>query len=145
KYNLSCIQTNVRYISNAAEARDVIDENLTRALEISVVAVEREHAKICGYPEVFLRGLVCERSVQEWIEHCAIRIPGPEIDRICEQAARLGADYCAAVLEYDPDWPGRFFNTAFVVDDQGRIILKYRKHNSGFNVAYSVPGDVYSQ
>jgi predicted amidohydrolase len=51
---------------------------------------------------------------------------------------------CGAVLEHDPEWPGLFFNTAFVVGPEGDVILRYRKVDTGWNLAYTTPGDVYS-
>ena len=48
-------------------------------------------------------------------------------------------------FELDPDWPGRVFNTSFIIDERGEVILKYRKHNDAFVPVNTHPGDVYTQ
>ena len=51
------------------------------------------------------------------------------------------------LYERDDDWPGRLFNTSFIVDPDGQIILKYRKNNgpNNLNTTYTGPGDVYTE
>lgn len=50
------------------------------------------------------------------------------------------------MLEKDPEWPGRFFNTSFIIDPQGEIILKHWKHNhNAFLLPYTSPCDVYDE
>jgi predicted amidohydrolase len=37
-------------------------------------------------------------------------------------------------MENDPDWPDFFFNSAFIINPQGKIILNYRKANVSFGL-----------
>ena len=37
------------------------------------------------------------------------------------------------------------FNTSFIIDERGEVILKYRKHNDAFVPVNTHPGDVYTQ
>ena len=37
------------------------------------------------------------------------------------------------------------FNTSFIIDDGGKVILKYRKHNDAYAPVNTHPGDVYTQ
>ena len=43
-----------------------------------------------------------------------------------------------------PEWPGRFFNIGFILDDRGELILTHYKTSPLFPVEHSVcPHDVY--
>jgi predicted amidohydrolase len=64
---------------------------------------------------------------REVIEHLAIGIPGPETDVLAAKAKQHGAYIAAVNFEKDPDWPDFHFNTGFILNPQGKIILKYRK------------------
>ncbi|MFQ5850327.1 MAG: nitrilase-related carbon-nitrogen hydrolase [Candidatus Binatia bacterium] len=60
--------------------------------------------------------------------------------------ADLGANLSGNLYERDKDWPGRLFNTSFIVSPERTVILKYRKNNgpNNLNTTYTGPGDVYS-
>lgn len=64
---------------------------------------------------------------KEIIKYLAIRMPGPETDVLASKAKQYGTYIAAANLEYDPEWPDLFFNTGFIINPAGKIILKYRK------------------
>ncbi|MEW6141842.1 MAG: nitrilase-related carbon-nitrogen hydrolase [Chloroflexota bacterium] len=61
------------------------------------------------------------------IKHLAIRMPGPETDVLAGKAKQYGVYIAAVNFEADPDWPDFHFNTGFIINPEGRIILKYRK------------------
>jgi len=68
-----------------------------------------------------------EFTNQEIREHLGVKIPGPETDRLAEKAKQWGVYVAAANHEQDPEWPDLFFNTGFIINPRGKIILKYRK------------------
>lgn len=145
-YAVTCAQTHVRAIADPASRDQIVGENLTRALEIAEEAIEREDAKIVLFPEAWLQGTDLRWSLDAW-QQVALRIPGPETDRLAEAAARWGVYFAGAAWERDDDWPGRVFNTAFIVGPEGRVLLKYRQINpdtlNGLACVTS-PGDVYT-
>ena len=59
----------------------------------------------------------------------AVLIPGPETDELAEKARQHKTYVSASIHERDPEYPGYFFNTAFIMNPMGRVILKYRKVN----------------
>lgn len=63
-------------------------------------------------------------------------IPGPHSDRIAAIARANGLYICCGLVERDGE---HIYNTAILLDDQGRILLKYRKINV-LDVAF----DMYS-
>lgn len=61
------------------------------------------------------------------IKHVAIRIPGEETEVLAQKAKQYRVYVAAANLEHDPDFPDFFFNCGFIINPEGKIILKYRK------------------
>ena len=53
----------------------------------------------------------------------AISVPGEETDMLAAKAKQYGTYIAAQALENDPDWPDLFFNTGFIINPQGKIIL----------------------
>ncbi|MFH0851086.1 MAG: nitrilase-related carbon-nitrogen hydrolase [Candidatus Bathyarchaeota archaeon] len=73
----------------------------------------------------------------------AVSVPGPETDEIAEKARQYGTYVSASIHERDPEYPDYFFNTAFIMNPKGRIILKYRKINPWIPLELSTsPHDV---
>lgn len=145
-YTIACIQSRIRFITSPGDRDQAIRANLDRSLEVAEEAWLRSHARIVVMPEFWLQGFDYDRPLESWLG-CCIRIPGEETDRLGEWAARHGVYVCGAAFESDPAWPGRFFNTAFILDGEGRLIHKYRKLNEGNLgglLADTTPGDIYS-
>jgi len=61
------------------------------------------------------------------VKHLAIRIPGPETDVLARKAKQYGVYIAAVNFEADPEWPDFHLNTGFLLNPEGKIILKYRK------------------
>lgn len=146
-YVVTCAQTNIRVIADPASRDEVVRENLTRSLEIAEEAIEREGARLVLFPEAWLQGFDHRWPIAAW-EQVALRIPGPETAALAERAARSGVYFAGAAWERDPDWPGRVFNTAFIVSPDGEVVLKYRQLNpdtlNGL-LPITSPADVYTE
>ena len=73
----------------------------------------------------------------------AVPIPGPQTDAIAAKARQWRTYVAASIHERDPEFPGYFFNTAFIMNPKGKIILKYRKVNPWIPLELSTsPHDV---
>ncbi len=59
----------------------------------------------------------------------AVNIPGEETDKLAEKAKQYDTYISASIHEKDTKYPDYFLNTAFIMNPQGKIILKYRKIN----------------
>ena len=146
-YNIACMQTNIAIVNDPSEKEKIVAENLHRCMELAKEAVDRNHAKLLVYPEFFLQGFAYNRSLEDWLDIC-LTVPGPETDAMGRRAKELGVYMAGAVLEVDPAWPGRWFNCSFIISDEGKVILKYRKLNGsnlGGVLTYTTPGDVYDE
>lgn len=147
-YEIACIQPRAHRCPADPTGRDeAIAKNLTRQLELIdyATAFGRSNVKIAVLPEYGINGAWEERSVEEWIR-CALEIPNPWTDLLAEKARERNLYICANMLEKDSEWPGRFFNTSFIIDPRGEIILKHWKHNhNAFLLPYTSPCDVYDE
>jgi predicted amidohydrolase len=75
----------------------------------------------------------------------AVPLPGWVTEYIGERCKKHGVFVACNTFESDPEWPGRVFNTSFIVDPDGKVILRYRKNNdsqTGIPVSTN-PGDFY--
>jgi len=83
-------------------------------------------AGLVVFPEFFLTGYTFGVDTEGWLR-ASIRIPGPELDGLREAAVTEAVYIAGAAYELIDDFPGRFFNTAFLIGPDGNILLRYRK------------------
>ncbi|MDG6921937.1 MAG: hypothetical protein JRN67_01435 [Nitrososphaerota archaeon] len=147
-YTVGCIQTEIHVAKDSSD-RNIIRKNLTRGLELADVACTRgrsgiSETKIILFPEFYLPGSTSmwRRSVKKMQEVC-IQIPGEETDLIGAEAKRLGVYMCGGVFEYDPEWPSHYWNSSFIIDPNGKVVLRYRKNSDSMNT--TKPGDVFKE
>lgn len=121
-----------------------IHENLSAAVWLSGLELPVQLAVI---PEGALQGFtdeVLDMDHAEYREEIAIDIPGEETDILGEYAQEFGIYLVASAKERAPEYPEKFFNTAFVIDPDGEVILKHRKVTPLLPVERSVsPHDVW--
>ena len=125
------------------------DKNLADALDLAGLLSRAPDCKLVVLPEFFITGPVSPLGDQlsDLAEQIGITIPGPETQRLAEFARHQGVYLAAGCFEYDPDWPGRFFNTGFILNDQGQLILKYRKLHCADVMGFlpdTTPGSVFT-
>jgi len=106
--------------------------------------------KLVVFPEFFLTGPVSPlgHKLGHIADKIGVSFAGPEMDQIAAFAQECNAYVCGGVFEYDPEWPNRFFNTAFIYDDKGKLIHRYRKIHCGDAMGFlpdTTPGSVYDQ
>ena len=145
-YGVTCMQAETHVVTSDATRDDTIKRNLDRAVELLdfVGGEVRFGTKLVVFPEFFLTGVPEDRLIKAYLRNGS-PIPGPETDRLAKKAAEYSFFVAGNTFELDPDWPGRVFNTSFIIDERGEVILKYRKHNAAFVPVNTHPGDVYTQ
>jgi len=146
-YKVALIQQETKVIVDPKQRDSIIEQNLDRIFELLNWTYNRVgEVRLTAFSEYGVIGQYRPRSVDEWIE-LAETIPGPVTDRIAAEARRLGCYIMGNLYERDETWPGRLWNTNFIVNDEGEIILKYRKNNgpNNLNTVYTGPGDVYDE
>lgn len=103
-------------------------------------------ARVCCLQEVFSTPYFCAEQEERWYA-TAERIPdGPTIKLMQSLAKKHGMVLIVPI--YEMDLPGVYYNTAAVIDEQGKYLGKYRKHHiphckPGFwEKFYFTPGDL---
>jgi len=87
----------------------------------------RKRVQILGLQELFFAPYFCAEQKTRWYP-LAERVPeGPTIQRLAKLARKHRMVIIAPV--YEVEMPGVFYNTAAVLDADGRYLGKYRKHH----------------
>ena len=130
KYTALVVQPEV----TVAKTRDDIYKNLDRyckLIDFGVGYFYELPVRLIVFPEYFLQGVTTpgkgEDSLEEFMNK-AITIPGPETDVLAEKAKEYGLFIAGGgIVEKVPEFPDRWFNTAFIIGPTGEVILKYHK------------------
>jgi N-carbamoylputrescine amidase len=117
---------------NFATAQDAISDAATRGADV-----------VC-LPELFRTPYLCQTEDHDrfdWAEP----IPGPSTEALSKQAADLGISLVASLFERRA--AGLYHNTAVVLDEQGRLVGRYRKMHIPddplyYEKFYFTPGDL---
>jgi len=115
----------------ADAARSIIESNLA----VAVAAIEAAcdgplPPDLVVLPEFGLQGPPHHHDVEAWMALACGTIPGPMTEPLQAIARQRGIFIAGNLFEVDPRWPGRFFNSCFLIDDSGEIILRFRRINT---------------
>ncbi|MDP6569079.1 MAG: nitrilase-related carbon-nitrogen hydrolase [Candidatus Marinimicrobia bacterium] len=119
-----------------SEGDGTIDEIKEAAVQKHIPFIEdagEQGVQILCLQEIFSTPYFCPGQDAEWYAS-AEPIPGPTIDRMQEYAKKY--QMVMVVPIYEKEQPGELYNTAAVIDADGKYLGKYRKHHiphtSGF-------------
>lgn len=128
RYSVVGIQT----ANPDAENRKAVHQNLERMIALIDNAVIGYQPfgfplKLVVFPEFGMQGLAYFTKNQMAENDVLLTIPGEETERLQEVARKYDLYVQAgSILEYDPKYPGHFFNTGCLIGPEG-VVLKYRK------------------
>lgn len=129
-----CIQVPATVVTGAM-GRDEARHNMATKLEHIEILVTKvasdSKVKLLLLPEFCLTGAKSKATTEQWMDIACLSFDGPEIARMQLWAQRhrvyLGAHgYCLV-----PEFPGRFFNTAFLISPSGDVVLKAHRIHTG--------------
>lgn len=106
------------------------------------VAFIGSDCRLVVLPEYFLTGFPMGESLVDWSDRACIEMAGPEYEALGQIAQAQGIFLAGNAYELDPHFPGLYFQTCFVIDPGGSIILRYRQLNSLFA---PTPHDVWDR
>ena len=145
-YTAAAVQTDVWPVfpSRSGEpAPENARKNLDRAIELIMRSAAWNPSRLYVLPEFFLTGAAGIGHSAKATELMCVRIPGPEIEKLCDLAKQVNAYIAGMVWEIMDDWPDRYWNTAFILSPDGEVILKYHKHYDP--TGKTKPGDVFDE
>ena len=88
--------------------------------------------KLVVLPEYFLTSFPMGESIAEWRDKACIAMDGPEYQRMGQIARERSVYLSGNVYELDPHFPDLYFQTSFIISDEGEVILRYRRLISMF-------------
>lgn len=100
-----------------------------------------DELKLVVLPEYFLTSFPMGESIAVWRDKACLHIDGPEYQRLGEIAQSRGIYLSGNAYETDPHFPDLYFQTSFIISDQGEVVLRYRRLISMFA---PTPHDVLS-
>jgi predicted amidohydrolase len=145
-WRATCIQMYSTAASDAAnrkEAWEIIEGNVSRAISaIEFACASASPPKLVVLPEFAFQGPPRATPVSAWIERACTTIPGVITDRFAALARRLNIYIAGNHFEVDPRWPDRFFNSCFLLNPKGEVILRYRRINTA---TWTSPHDILDE
>jgi predicted amidohydrolase len=134
----------VNSASDSAAARERMAETIER-VGAQIAASKRfigQDVKLVVLPEYFLTGFPMGEAAAVWAEKAALEIGGPEYAALGEIARTQDIHLSGNAYERDPHFPGLYFQTSFLIDSGGEVVLRYRRLVSLFAPS---PYDVYDR
>jgi deaminated glutathione amidase len=144
RYDILLGQVTPRHVVDASSAAQVITRNVDHALDLVGRFAAAPDTRLVVFPEFFLQGSRLGR-LPGLFPVAGINLrSSPHIERLARFAQQHNVHLCGAVLEIDDDWPGHLFNTAFILDDRGELIHRYRKIQCAdvFGFMDTTPGSI---
>ena len=83
--------------------------------------------KLVVAPEYFLTSYPLGDTLPGWAAKAALAPDGPEYTRLGDMCRDAGIYFSGNAYETDAHFPGLYFQTSFILDDSGRLILRYRR------------------
>lgn len=146
RYAVAAVQTDLWPVVPEAGRSPVPanrDRNLGRAIALIRRQAQWNPARLYVLPEFFLTGSGGIRRPGPARDLMCVTFPGPELEPLAALARETGAFIAGMVFEVIPSWPDRYWNTAFILDPRGEVILRYRKHYDPTGITR--PADVLAE
>ena len=115
------------------------DKTLEKGLRCIEEAAEKG-AVIIGFPELFIAGhpglwymakktnpLTVQGKLFKELVKNAVKIPGPEVNRLCAAAKQARAHVVIGMSEADELYPGTLYMSQLVISDKGNVLGVHRK------------------
>ncbi|MCP8305168.1 MAG: hypothetical protein H3Z50_06875 [archaeon] len=145
-FSVGAVQPEVYYCKDRKEIRE---KNLKRHLELLDFLVPYWSSlvgapcRLVVFPEFALHGIP-QKADGSW-NGVAIDIPGEETELLGEKAKELNIYIASHGWTEHPDFSGRPFSVAFLIEPDGKVILKHHKvvTTKIAEAGDTAPGDAY--
>jgi predicted amidohydrolase len=149
QYDVILAQTVTRIIQRESDVVGQRMENIRAALKLAGRLAGNPGSKLVVFGEFFMHGQGGHgyRSPIT-LQRLAIRYPGPELELLQDFALKHRTFVAGSSFEIDDRFPGHVFNSAFILDDSGELIHRYRKIQCADvwgSLPDTTPGSIYSR
>lgn len=107
-------------------------EGQLRGAKIFIEQFAGHPVKLAVLPEYLFTSYPGRIGIPEFAARAAFDQAGPEYAALGGVAERLGLFLAGNAYETDPHFPGFYFQTSFVIDPAGAVVLRYRRLLSMF-------------
>ena len=150
QYSALLVQNEFRVIHmDTPNPGEILRRNLDEAIGLAARSAFIPNVRLVCFPEFFMTGSGgFGKRTPKTLERIAITYPGPETDVLSEFAQKNHVYVAGSTFEKDPRFPERVFNSAFILNDSGDLILHYRKlHCADIwgQLPDTTPGSIYSR
>jgi predicted amidohydrolase len=83
--------------------------------------------KLVVLPEYFLTGFPMQESIGEWRDKACLAMDDEIYHTLGELAQKNAVFIAGNAYECDPHFPALYFQTSFVIADNGDLVLRYRR------------------
>ena len=134
----------VNRVRDRAEARSRMQETVDRigvqiAASLAFIGFD---CRLVLLPEYVLTGFPIGETLADWAEKACLSMTDPLYESLGKIAQKHSIFLAGNAYESDPNFPGLYFQTCFVIDPTGSIVLRYRRLNSMFA---PTPHDVWER
>jgi predicted amidohydrolase len=146
-YRALALQVTCHAVNQACdrtEARSLMQASINRlAQQISAsIAFIGSDCRLILLPEYFLTGFPMGESLEVWADKACLEMNGAEYESLSQIAQNKSIFLAGNAYELDPNFPNLYFQTCFIIDPSGEIVLRYRRLNSMFA---PTPHDVWDK
>jgi predicted amidohydrolase len=134
----------VNQASDRTEARSIMQKTIDR-LEKQItasLAFIGSDCRLIVLPEYFFTGFPLGESIATWAEKACLEMEGAEYEALGKIAQKHNIFLAGNAYELDRNFPNLYFQTCFVIDPSGSVLLRYRRLNSMFA---PTPHDVWDK
>jgi deaminated glutathione amidase len=133
-YKALALQTHCAAINNIEQAnwkahRLTEIDRVCRQIDASKKFIGSD-LKLVVLPEYFTTGYPAGESIEVWQQKACVQMEEEEYALLCDYAKKMSVYISGNWYELDNNFPSLYFQTSFVVDDEGKLILRYRRLNS---------------
>ncbi len=137
RYKALALQTEC-FAINSCDNRNSAYQQMQKSLKTVLGEIRGSKAfigpdlKLVVLPEYFLTSFPFGESLEQWKEKACLKTDDDlfsQMKKFClEQSIFLSGNF----YELDDHFPDLYFQSSFIIDDKGELILKYRRLNSMF-------------
>lgn len=149
EYDVLLVQSVKKMIQKTSDVHALRTENIQRALILPGRTASNPNVRLVALSEFFMTGQGGHgyRSPIT-LQRLAIRYPGPEMELLSEFALKHKVYLSGSTFEIDDKLPGYVFNSAFILNDSGDLIHRYRKIQCADvwgSLPDTTPGSIYDR
>ena len=126
QYDVILTQTVGKIIKREHDADDLRRRNTQRALRLAGRLASNPGIKLVVMPEFFMHARGDTAIAAPTLSACHT-LPGPGDELLQDFALQHKVYVAGSTFEIDDRLPGHVFNSAFILDDTGNLIHRYRK------------------